>query len=87
MRCYKIRDVEELRSGAAARDLLRDWNQIMRRKRESRCMEHLADVASRLGSLGVMVHKSEAGHDVEQHQAAKNCQRLARELFREEPGW
>jgi hypothetical protein len=87
MRCYKIRDVEELGSGAAARDLMRDRNQIMRRKCESRRVEHLADVASRFGSLGVVVHKGEAGHDVEQHQAAKNRERLARELFREEPGW
>jgi hypothetical protein len=84
MGCYEIRYVEELGSGAAARNLMRGWDQITRRIGESGCMQHLADVASRLGSLGVVVHEGEAGHDVQQHQATKNCEHLARELLREE---
>ncbi len=87
MRCNKIFRVELLERRAVARNLVRYRNQIMRRKRESRRVEHLADVASRFGSLGVMVHEGETGHDVEQHQAAKNRERLARELLREQPGW
>jgi hypothetical protein len=87
MRCYEIRDIEEFGGGAAARNLMRNRDQIKRRKCESRRVEHLANVASRLGSLGVMMHKGEPRHDVQQHQAANNCERLARELLREEPGW
>lgn len=83
MRCYEIRDIEEFGGGAAARNLMCNRDQIMRRKCESRCMQHLANVASRLGSLGVMMHKGEPRHDIEQHQAAKNCERLARKLFRQ----
>ena len=40
----------------------------------------MANVASRLGSLCVMVQKCEAGNDVQQHDAAKNCEDLARQL-------
>ena len=80
MRCNEILCVEMLERRAVARNLVRYRNQIMRRISESRRVEHLADVASRFGSLGVMVHESEAGHDVEQHDAAKNREYLAREL-------
>ncbi len=50
-------------------------------------MQHLANVASRLGALGVMVQKRNAGYHVEKHHAAKHSNRLARELRGEEPGW
>ncbi len=69
-----------------ARNLVRRRDQIIRRKRESRSVQNLADVASRVWPV-VMVQKRGAGRDVEQHKAAKNSQRLARELCREEPRW
>ena len=87
MRCNKIFRVEKLERRAVARNLMRHRNQIMRRESESGCVQHLADVASRLGSFGVMMQKCDARHDVQKHHAAKNRERLARELFREEPGW
>jgi hypothetical protein len=87
MRCNKIFRVEKLERRVVARNLMRHRDQIMRRKCESRRVEHLADVASRLGSLGVVVQKRDARHNVEQHHAAKNCERLVRELLREEPCW
>jgi hypothetical protein len=87
VRCNEILCVETLQRRAVARNLVRSRNQIMRRKSQSRCVQHLANVASRLGSLGVMVQKRDAGYDVEKHQAAENCERLARELSGEEPGW
>ncbi len=80
MRCNEILCVEKLEGRAVARNLVRCRNQIMRGKRESRSVQHLADVASRLGSMGVMVQKRETGHDVKQHHAAKNREHLAREL-------
>lgn len=86
MRCNEILCVEALKGRAVARNLVRSRNQIMRRKSQSRCVQHLANVAGRLGSL-VMVQKSDAGHDVEKHQAAENRECLARELCGEEPGW
>ena len=64
MRCYEIYRVEKLERRAMARNLVRDGNQPIRRRGERRCVQYLADVASRLGSLGVVVHKGEAGHDV-----------------------
>ena len=70
-----------------ARDLMRGRDQIARRIGESRSVKHLADVASCLGSFGVMVKESDAGYHVEQDDAAKNRKRLARALRREEPGW
>lgn len=83
MRCNEIRDIEELGGGAAARNLMRRRNQIIGRKRESRCVQYLANVASRLGSLGVVVQKRDARHDVQKHHAAKNRERLARKRLRE----
>ena len=49
-------------------------------------MQHLADVASRVWPV-VMVQKRSTGRDVKQHEAAKNGERLARELRGEKPGW
>jgi hypothetical protein len=86
MRCNEILCVEQLERRAAARNLVRRRDQVIRRKRESRSVQHLADVASRFGSL-VMVQKSDAGHDIEEHQAPKNREHLARELRREQPRW
>ncbi len=86
MRCNEIRCVEKLKRRAMARNLVRRRDQIIRRKRESRSVQNLADVASRVWPV-VMVQKRGAGRDVEQHKAAKNSQRLARELCREEPRW
>ena len=86
MRCNEIRCVEELKRRAMARNLVRRRDQIIRRKRESRSVENLANVASRVWPV-VMVQKRGAGRDVEQHKAAKNSERLARELCREEPRW
>jgi hypothetical protein len=80
MRCNEILCVEKLERRALARNLMRCRNQIIRRKGEGRSVQHLADVASCLGTLSVMVQKREAGHDVEQHDAAKNCEHLARKL-------
>ena len=80
MRCNEILCVEKVERRAVTRNLVRSRNQMMRRKRESRCVQYLADVASRLGSLCVMVEKREAGNDVQQHDAAKNCEDLARQL-------
>jgi len=77
MRCNEILCVEKVERRAVTRNLVRSRNQMMRRKRESRCVQYLADVASRLGALGVMVQKREAGNDVEQHHAAKNREHLA----------
>jgi hypothetical protein len=87
MRCNKIFRVKKFERRIVARNLVRDGNQVMRRRSESRRVQHLADVASRLGSLGVMVQKGDARHDVQKHQAAKNSKRLVRKFFREEPGW
>jgi hypothetical protein len=86
MRCYEVLSVEELERRAVARDLVRGRNQITRRIGESRSVQHLANVASRLGTLGVMVQKCEAGDDVEQHDAAKNCEDLAGQLRLEDSG-
>src|SRR5437016_1158342 len=83
MRCYEIRDIEELGCGAAARNLMRSRDQIIGRKGESRSVEHLANVTSRLGSLGVMMQKRDARHDIQKHHAAKNRERLARKRLRE----
>ena len=69
------------------RNLVCGRDQVTRRIGQSRRVQHLANVASRFGSLGVMVQKRDAGYDVEKHQAAENCERLARELSGEEPGW
>ena len=77
MRCNEILCVEKLERRAVARNLVRSRNQMMGRKRESRRVQYLADVASRLGALGVVVQKGEAGNDVEQHHAAKNREHLA----------
>lgn len=85
MRCYEILGVEELERRAVARNLMRGRNQVARRISESRCVQHLANVASRLGPLGVMVQKRDAGNHVKKHHAAKYGNRLARELRGEEP--
>ncbi len=69
-----------------ARNLVRRGDQQIRRKGESRSVQHLADVASRVWPI-VMMQKRGTGRDVEQHEAAKNSQRLAREFCREDPGW
>ena len=69
-----------------ARNLVRRRDQIIRRKRESRSVENLANVASRVWPV-VMVQKRSTGRDVKQHEAAKNGERLARELRGEKPGW
>jgi hypothetical protein len=69
------------------RNLMRHRNQIMRGKSESWSVQHLAHVASRLGSLGVMVQKRDARHDVQKHHAAEDSQRSVSELLREKPGW
>lgn len=87
MRCNEILCVETFKRRAVARNLVRSRNQIVRRKGKSGRVKHLANVASRLGSLGVMVQKRDARHDVEKHEAAENRERLARELCGEEPGW
>jgi hypothetical protein len=87
MRCNEILCVKELKRRALARNLMRGRNQLMRRKREGRCMQHLTDVASRLGSFGVMVQKRDARHDVQKHHAAEDSQRSVSELLREKPGW
>jgi hypothetical protein len=87
MRCYEILSVKKLERRAVARDLMRSRDQIIRRKREGRCMQDLAKVASRLGSLRVMVKERDAGNDVQEHYATKNRERLARELRREKPRW
>ena len=78
--------VEKLERRAMARNLVRGGDQITRGVCESRSVEHLADVASRVGSI-VMVQEGDARCDVEQHEAAKDRERLARELCGEEPGW
>jgi hypothetical protein len=70
-----------------ARNLVRDGDQVKRRRSESWRVQRLTDVASRLGSLGMMVQKGDARHDVQKHQAAKNSKRLVRKCSREEPGW
>ena len=80
MGCDEILCIEKLECRTVARNLMRRRDQITRRISESGSVEHLADVASRLGALGVMVQKCEAGHDVEQHDATKNCENLARQL-------
>ena len=80
MRCNKIFGVEKLERRAVARNLVRCRDQITRRISESGSVQHLADVAGGLGTLGVVVQKCQAGNDVEQHDAAKNCERLACEL-------
>ena len=80
MRCNEILCVEKLECRAVARNLRRGRDQITRRIGESRSVQHLADVAGCLRALGVMVQKREAGHHVEQHDAAKNCEYLARQL-------
>ena len=86
MRCNEILSIEELERRAVTRDLVRGRDQITRRISESRCVQHLADVTSRLRSLGVMVQESDAGYDVKKHHAPKNGKHLAREPRREEPG-
>ena len=75
MRCNEIPCVEKLERRAVARNLVRCRNQIIRGKGESRSVQHLADVASRVWAI-VMVQKRGAGRDVEQHKAAKNGKRL-----------
>ena len=87
MRGYKIFRVEKLECRAVARDLVCCRDQIMRRKSESRSVQHLADVASRLRSLGVMVEKCDARYNIKKHHAAKDGDRLARELRGEDPEW
>jgi hypothetical protein len=87
MRCNKILCVETFKRRAVACNLVRSWNQIVRRKGESGRVQHLANVASGLWSLGVMVQKRNARHDVEKHQAAENRERSVRELCGEEPEW
>ena len=87
MRCDEILCVEKLERRAMARNLVRRRDQIIRGKGESRSVQHLANVASRFGSLGVMVEKREARHHVNEDDAAKNRERLARELRGEKPGW
>ena len=86
MRCNEILCVKKFERRAIARNLVRRRDQIIGRKRESRSVQHLADVASRVWPI-VMVQKRDAGRDVEQHKAGKNGQRLARERLRKEPGW
>jgi hypothetical protein len=76
VRCYGIRDIEQLGGGAAARNLVRGGNQIVRRDRQSGRMQRLANVASGFGSVGVMVEKRDARRDIQQHHAAENGQRL-----------
>ena len=83
MRCNEILCVEKLERRAVARNLMRGRDQVIRRKGESRSVQHLADVARRFRSI-VMVQKRGAGCDVEQHNAAENGERLARELCGEE---
>jgi len=55
MRCYEILYVKNLKRRAVARDLVRDRDQISRRIGEGRSVQHLANVASRLRTFGVMV--------------------------------
>jgi hypothetical protein len=86
VRCNEILCVEKLKRRAMARNLMSSRNQKSRRKGESRSMQDLADVASRVWTI-VMVQKRGARRDVEQHKAAKNGERLARKLCGEEPGW
>jgi hypothetical protein len=86
VRCDKIFGVEKLESRAMARNLVRGGDQITRGICQSRSVKNLADVASRVGSI-VMVQESDARRDVEQHEAAEDRERLARELCGEEPGW
>ena len=57
----------------AARDLPRFGNQLEARTRKYRCVQHLADRASCLGSL-VLVEKRRARGDIQQHQAAQKGQ-------------
>jgi hypothetical protein len=86
MRCNEILCVEKLERRAVARNLVRSGDQITWRVCESRSVQHLADVASSVGPV-VVVQKGDAGCDVEQHYTAKNSERLARELRRENSGW
>ena len=86
VRCNEILCVEELERRAVARNLVRRRNQVIRRERQRGSVQHLADVAGRVWPI-VVVQKRGAGRDVEQHKAAKNSERLARELCREEPRW
>jgi hypothetical protein len=86
MRCNEILCVEELERRAVARNLVRCRNQIIRGERESGSVQYLTDVASRVWPI-VMVQKREAGRDVKQHDAAKNGERLARELRGEKLRW
>jgi hypothetical protein len=78
MRCNEILGIEKLERRAVARNLVRCRDQITRRISKSRSVQHLTDVASCFRSLSVVVKKCEAGHDVKQHDAAKNCEYLAR---------
>src|SRR5579862_5567725 len=80
VRCNEILCVEKLERRAMARNLVRGGDQVTRRIGESRRVQHLANVASRLRALRVMVQKGYSRHDVEKHHAAKNSERLAREL-------
>ena len=84
MRCNEIRCVEKLERRAMARNLVRCRDQNSRRIGESRSMQHLTNVASCLRALSVVVQKREAGHDVQQHDTAKNCEYLARQLRSED---
>jgi hypothetical protein len=86
MGCNEILGVEKLERRAMARNLVRGRNQIIRGKGESRSVQNLTDVASRVWSI-VMMQKRGAGRDVEKHEAAENSERLARELCRKQPGW
>jgi hypothetical protein len=86
MRCNEILCVEKLERRTMASNLVRCGNQIIRGERESGSVQHLADVASRVWPV-VMVQKRSTGRDVEQHETAKNGERLARELRGEKPGW
>ena len=86
MRCNEILCVEKLERRAVARNLMRCRDQITWGVCKSWCVQHLADVARRVGPI-VMVQKRNAGSDVEQHQAAKNSERLSGESRGEEPGW
>ena len=86
MRCYEIFCVEELERRAMARDLMRGRDQITRRVGKTRRVQHLADMASCLRSLGVMVQESDARHDIKQRNAAENRESLARVGRGKEPG-
>ena len=71
MRCYEILCVEKLKRRAMARNLVCGRDQVTRRIGQSRCVQHLANVASRLGSTLVMMKKSESRCDKDQKYATQ----------------